>query len=301
MRVRAPRSDDLEEVLVLCRAADEAVYGDSDWTEADLRRDWGDLDLERDAWLVEPDGRIAGYATFEDLQQGRLMGDGYVHPERQGRGVGARIVDLYEGRAAEIAEARTLESAALHGDGAAEALFVSKGFDPVRHFFRMVVGHDEDPVPPAWPDGIVGAPFDRDQAPAVHAALNESFAREWGYRPQPFDEWQRRRLDAEGFDPSLSWVAWDGGEIAGLSLNDWKRNGDWGWVASLGVRPAWRRRGLGEALLRASFGEFWRRGERTVALGVDAQNPTGATRLYERVGMRVLWQADVYRKELSRG
>src|SRR5215210_2436752 len=123
MRVRAPRSDDLEDVFLLCRAADEAVYGDSDWTESDLRRDWDDLDLERDAWLVELDGRIAGYGMFEDLKRGRLMGDGYVHPELQGQGVGSCIVDLYEGRAGEIADARTLETAALHGDGAAEALF----------------------------------------------------------------------------------------------------------------------------------------------------------------------------------
>jgi ribosomal protein S18 acetylase RimI-like enzyme len=64
------------------------------------------------------------------------------------------------------------------------------------------------------------------------------------------------------------------------------------------VRPRWRRLGLGEALLRESFREFHRRGERRVALAVDVENPTGATRLYERVGMRPLWEAVVYRKQL---
>ncbi|MCZ7589296.1 MAG: hypothetical protein M5U27_10690 [Gaiella sp.] len=38
-----------------------------------------------------------------------------------------------------------------------------------------------------------------------------------------------------------------------------------------------------------------------MALGVDVENPTGATRLYERAGMRVLWQADVWQKELGAG
>ena len=57
-------------------------------------------------------------------------------------------------------------------------------------------------------------------------------------------------------------------------------------------------RGLGLALLRESFRRFRETGETVVALGVDADNPTGATRLYERAGMRVLWQADVWEKEL---
>ena len=69
----------------------------------------------------------------------------------------------------------------------------------------------------------------------------------------------------------------------------------------IGVRPAWRRRGIAEALLETSFAEFFRRGERRVALGVDAESPTGATRLYEKAGMRVFWEAVVYEKELRAG
>ena len=65
------------------------------------------------------------------------------------------------------------------------------------------------------------------------------------------------------------------------------------------MRRAWRRRGLAVALLHASFGEFWRRGERRVQLGVDAESETGAIGLYEGVGMRVEWQADIYEKELT--
>jgi ribosomal protein S18 acetylase RimI-like enzyme len=74
--------------------------------------------------------------------------------------------------------------------------------------------------------------------------------------------------------------------------------GDWGWVGALGVLPEWRRRGLGLALLRESFRRIHATGETVVALGVDSQNPTGATRLYERAGMRALWRADVWEKEL---
>lgn len=66
------------------------------------------------------------------------------------------------------------------------------------------------------------------------------------------------------------------------------------------VRHSGRGGGAGSArpLLRASFRELHARGERRVALGVDVQNPTGATRLYERVGMRVFWEAAVYEQVL---
>jgi ribosomal protein S18 acetylase RimI-like enzyme len=51
------------------------------------------------------------------------------------------------------------------------------------------------------------------------------------------------------------------------------------WVGSIGVRPAWRRLGLGLALLRDSFRRFREAGETIV----------------------VLWRADVWQKELRAG
>jgi ribosomal protein S18 acetylase RimI-like enzyme len=72
-----------------------------------------------------------------------------------------------------------------------------------------------------------------------------------------------------------------------------------GWIGAIGVREHWRRRGLGLALLRHGFAELYRRGEHVIGLGVDAENPTGATRLYERAGMRVAWSAALYEKRLT--
>jgi mycothiol synthase len=295
VNVRRPGEGDLDEVLALCRASDLAVYGDSDWTEAELREDWGRLE---DLWVVELDGPIAGYASYEDRGRGRLAFDGYVQPELRGHGVGSRLVELAEERAAGAPAGSTLETGVLRGDAAANALLSARGYDAARHFFRMVIDLDAEPRPFALPDGVVIDPLDPADARAVHEALQESFADEWGFRPWSFEEFEEKRLNDPRFDQTLYLVAKDGDEVAGFALCDWKRYGDWGWVGSLGVRPAWRRRGLGEALLRAAFAELFRRGERRVALGVDVQNPTGAVRLYERAGMHVYWEAVVYRKEL---
>ena len=97
-------------------------------------------------------------------------------------------------------------------------------------------------------------------------------------------------------DPTLWFIAESDGTIAGVSLC--KMRDDAGHVQTLGVRRAFRRNGLGLALLRHSFSEFYRRGVRIVRLDVDSENLTGATKLYQRAGMREVRRFALYRKEL---
>ena len=142
------------------------------------------------------------------------------------------------------------------------------------------------------------APFHPDaDLVEVHACLQEAFAHEWTFRPESLEAWRRRKLEDPRFDASLWAVAREGGEVCGVALCT-AGQFDMGFVNALAVRPAWRRRGLGLALLRQAFTWFWERGERRVGLGVDAENPTDALRLYERAGMRAVWQADVHEKVL---
>ena len=183
-------------------------------------------------------------------------------------------------------------------------LLEGAGYGRVRTFFRMVrplatVGCRR----PCWPAGIELRPFDPDRD-------GDESSTQRSRRRSPTSgaiagghtlDWAETVIGGRrGSTPSSIPVAWDGDEIAGVSLNYAKRIGDWGWIGTLAVRPAWRRRGLGLALLHESFRRFADRGETIVALGVDSENPTGATRLYERAGMRVLWRADVWQKELRR-
>ena len=110
-------------------------------------------------------------------------------------------------------------------------------------------------------------------------------------------------LENEGFDPTLLFLAMDDDEIAGFNICRAAAYDDLevGWVGTLGVRRPWRKRGIGLALLRHSFSEFYRRGKRKVGLGVDAQNLTGALRLYEQAGMHIHRAFDQYEKELRAG
>jgi ribosomal protein S18 acetylase RimI-like enzyme len=129
--------------------------------------------------------------------------------------------------------------------------------------------------------------------------MDEAFEDHWGHIPGDFNFWTQRVFGKEDFDPSLCFLVVAGNQIAASALCFFKQ--EKGWVQTLGVRKPWRRLGLGLALLNHALGEFYRRGKRVVELGVDAQNPTGATRLYQRAGMHVANEYVVYEKELRPG
>jgi mycothiol synthase len=307
VRVRSiDERSDVAGVLEVLQACDRAVYGDSDWTEAELREQWDEIDLATDGWVAEERGRIVGVMHLCERRGDTFIGDGYVHPAARGRGIGAALVHTVERRAQERLDEVPLDSrVALHlahlvGDASAPALLAQEGFHRARSFFRMVADLDAIPaVEPEWPAGVELRPLEpaRD-GPALHAADVAAFSGQWGYRVQPYEEWHRRLFSVPLLDLRLPVVAWADDVVAGFALSYPKRRGDWGWIGVLGVRPAWRRRGLGLALLQESFRRFFETGETVVALGVDSENPTGATRLYERAGMRLLWQADVWEKQL---
>ncbi|HET8846927.1 MAG TPA: GNAT family N-acetyltransferase, partial [Ktedonobacteraceae bacterium] len=118
--------------------------------------------------------------------------------------------------------------------------------------------------------------------------------------PGIYENWYRRQItDNETFDPTLWFIAVEGDTVAGFALCGHYLQDS--IVSDLGVRRPWRRKGLGLALLHHAFGELYRRGISKVVLGVDSENLTGATRLYERAGMRIELQYDTYEKALRAG
>jgi mycothiol synthase len=302
---RAPTKEDFRAIADLILASDLASFGEPDYLEEELLVEWRDLDLETDAWVVvTPGGEPAGYAAVEHRRHALTYAEGYVHPRYTGRGVGTSLIRLTEARARERATqappgTRVVLDNTINGkDGTARQLLEREGYEAVRHFWRMAIELEEAPEP-ELPGGVsirpcVPGPEER----AVFEALDEALQDHWEHPPTTFEEWERRKKRF-GFDPGMWLLAVDGDEIVGAAVCE-DRSGT-GWVNELAVRRPWRRRGLGLALLRRAFAEFYHRGTRKVALAVDSHSLTGATRLYERAGMRVERLYSVYRKELRTG
>jgi mycothiol synthase len=304
--IRPARPDDAGAIHDLTAACDLADFGEAEgYSVEELHDEWGGLDMDRDTWVVEaPDGETAGYAYLRDRRHVRLDVEGYVHPGHQGKGIGRALVRASEGRAREqVPLAPENARVALHNwingkNAGACALLEREGYTPVRYFLRMETDLGEV-EPPAWPEGISARAFEREKDERrFFDASEEAMADHWGHVPVTFEEWRQRRL-GETFEPSLWFMAEETGEPAGVALCS--VSGGIGWVDTLAVRRPWRQRGLGMALLRHAMTEFRSRGLARAALGVDAANPTGATRLYERAGMHVAQQHATYGKELRPG
>ena len=303
--------DDLQPVVDLIYAVCEHD-GDVQvaTSKEEMREIWEDpkLNIDTDTFVVtDPNGNVVGYEEFYNRNEhAALIGDGYVHPAHLGKGIGTALLRALDERArTEIAKADPELRVYIHngmaiGDTISREMHENEGYQPIRFFWRMEIELEDAPPTPVFPENIELRPFDEaTHAELVHAAHEEAFSDHWGHTVLPFEEWKRRVIETHEYNPELWFIAWDGDEIAGYSICRYRN--DNGWVGSLGVRRPWRKKGLGLALLYHSFNEFCQRGQMTIGLGVDASNPTGATRLYERAGMRIGSEYVTYEKEFRAG
>lgn len=298
--LRAPNLNELDAVAEVLLADDLDDAGES-FLDADFLQDeWSrpGFHLATDAWVAtDAPGTIVAYGQAMREESTLVESWGVVHPEHRRQGIGSELLDRIEDRASEMAAGLPsfrFRHAINAADREAAAMVQARGLRLVRHFWYMQIDLPGLVDPGSAPEGINISRIGPTEDPvAIHAVLSEAFANDWSPHLGSFDHWQEQS-STPSHDPSLWLLAKDGPELVGvLTANAW---GDRGWVSYLGVLAPYRRRGIGAALLRHSFATFARRGVRRVVLNVDTDNPTGATALYERVGMRVGKRWDMWER-----
>ncbi|MCX5400566.1 GNAT family N-acetyltransferase [Streptomyces sp. NBC_00102] len=309
-RIRTPLRSELPAILDTVNAAGRA--GDATaaaQTVDEYLRVWSRLDTERDAWVVTgPGGEIAGYGhVTAEPDEGRAHGDAYTHPGHEGAGIGTRLLELTETRAAELASGagRPLRLVNyVYLGGVSERLLRARGYRLARIHQRMAIALDGPPPAPVWPDGVTlrSCTGTAEDLRAVHACVEDAFGDLWGAGPRPYDVWADDLL-YDGFDPSLWLLAERAGRIAGAALCRFRdvRGEAAGEVGQLAVGRQDRRLGIGHALLLSSFALFAGRGASSVGLDVDSESLTGAHLLYARAGMAVTVSIGRFEREVSCG
>jgi mycothiol synthase len=312
--------DDLESIHKLYTVYWEAMTGVVKFTLEDFRNIFSTpgFDMESSLRVVEsPQGQIIGGMLIIDLASPPVHPRAYgcVSPDYEKQGIGTLLVNWAEERSRQAIErvpdgARVsmyLHSSSTHNS--TRSLFEKLDLDPIRYSWFMMTDLEEKPPEPEWPEGIQLITFkELPDLEAVYTAIDEAFQDHWGHVDSEDEEERLERFrhsieNDETFDPELFFLAMDEEEIAGAALCSPRFGGDpeTGIVETLGVRRPWRRRGIALALLHQSFGEFYRRGHKHVGLGVDTQNLSGATRLYEKAGMHVAQEFTFYERELRPG
>ena len=288
MTLRPPRDDEFDAMLELMNAHQLAAFGEADVTAEELRL-WLTTPyvvVESDIRVLERDGRLIGYADVDGTREEPPLWwcDVKVAPDVAPDEVMPTLVSWLDERAKQ----GRLRVWTSEGDRRITGAFSALGFKPSRHSYRMEIDLAGEAREPSWPDGIAVRPVRDDEHQLVYDAVFEVWRDTSDPMDETFDEWAHWTVRSDAFDPSLWFLAFAGDELAGLSLcRQDATDPTAGYVGTLGVRRAWRKQGLGEALLLHSFAAFRQRGWKRGTLGVDASSPTGATRLYERAGMRI--------------
>lgn len=296
--------------LMRVSLATDGVEGGVNYEEE--AHDWRspELDPERQCLLAfDAGGRLAAFGVTENPRElQRAYGLIMVHPDFRHTGIGSTLIRQTDARFFAEVESDVPQDTSIFvqrwardSEAYYRTLIEAEGYEIVRHFFTMRIDLDQPLSPARLPDGFDLRPFDPEKhAEVVFQAVDSAFHDHWGHAPVSFDIWRRERIESPYFDANLWLVAWAGDEVASVAMcRPWGEDiPGLAWIANLATPRTYRRRGLGDALLRQAFYTFQHQGFDKAGLGVDSSNQTGAVGLYERAGMHVHRSSVVYRKLL---
>jgi mycothiol synthase len=288
-------------LIAACKVADGVERSTNVDDIARTYRHLENCDPQTDMLFAEINGQVIAYGRiwWDELLEGiRLYHPfGFLHPDWRGKGIGRCMWAAAELRAREIATGHPRETPKFfqvelfESEKGLIALLENRGYQPAR-FEAFMVRDLSEPFPEAaMPPGLEVRPVKPEHIRPIFDASNEAFRDHWGSRDESEEEFKAFQESPE-FHPELWKVAWDGDQMASVIHNfvNEKENVEYqrkrGYTEGICTRRPWRKLGLARALLVESMQMFKEMGMTETALSVDAENLSGALRLYQSVGYR---------------
>lgn len=301
--LRAATIDDLETIHEIIALQNTDDYGEPLRTLSGLRELWNSdgFNLETDSLIAFAlNGDAVGFAELLDKEDRYIyLAKNHKHPK-----LADQLIAGIENRAR--AQGNSMKPLVLYGRATEKNQIVKQAFERngyVSHisFLIMEITLTDNPPAPQWAKGITVRRFIREQDEDATYRADEEASEDKGYHaPLSFEDWAKRMsLNSELFEPDIWFLACEGNEITGVCLNVIARGSNTCWVDHLGVRRAWRKQGIGKALLLHTFNEMYRRGVTDIKLSVDSRSLTNAPKLYESVGMQIIQQYHIFKKQIQ--
>jgi mycothiol synthase len=306
----------LAEVVQRSRDADLFELVDTPQDIADDFRHLQNCNPRKDMLFVEINGTTVGFCRCEwHTRPGGVRTyehAAYLVPEWRTNGLRQAMLRENERRLREIASehpkdhVKIFEARTNFAENDWKSLLEAEGYRPFRHNLIMVRPNLKEIPDLPVPDGVEIRPVRPEHHRIIFKAAAEAFRDEPNFAEESWTEdGFKYLLEWRAFKPEIWQVAWAGDEVAGAVLNfiddeenkKFKRN--WGYTMAIFVSRSYRNRGLASALIARSFDVLKREGVNEAALGVDYENPSGARRLYERMGFRLFQQYTRYQKPLD--
>ena len=295
-RADAPAIAALQDI---CFAVDD-TYRE---VESEILGRWSDpnIEMESDSLLAVTDSGDVVVSLWSVVPtvaetKWRAFGLNYVHPDyRRDHYMGISHI-WWETRARQRISAKAgdlpgvMSFIAYEQEMGKLAFLEANGYAISRYFDEMFRDLSLPLPDKDLPASVTLVPSDDADDGDELMVHNASFADHWG--SQPFSQARWDLLKDEFYLPDASFVAYDGDVPVGQILcakypHDFEARGfSHSWVEALGVVRSHRKMGLASAMIAVVFERFVADGMEYAAIGVDAENPTGAYGLYEGLGFK---------------
>lgn len=299
----------------LLAAVEATDHEDESFSESDLLDEFEDPahDFEHGSVAVYDAGQMIAYCLLraQDDPQGahRMFQHGAVRPGSRGLGLGSRLFAWAERAAIRLHGEQhpglplLLDGTCLARSAEAGALFAGHGYQPARWFHRMIRDLAGDLPPSRPPADVTVTPLLAPRSADARAVRNEAFRDHWGSTEMTPAAWDHF-LSYAAFRPGCSFLAYLGGEPVSVVVGQeydahtaatGRRDL---YIPLVGTRRSGRGQGIASALLARAMRAARDDGFATATLDVDADSPTGAVGLYQRLGFTPLDTWITHRKSM---
>ncbi|HSM25408.1 MAG TPA: GNAT family N-acetyltransferase [Anaerolineaceae bacterium] len=305
-QTRPARMEDAVTVADLFNLCSQEIVGKNEFESGELSAGWDvdSLDLNKDTIMVFEGEKLIAYADVWGILPPYVRVNSWVrvHPAYKNHGIGWALNQWAESRAREItAQAdKGLQTFTVNyinvKEQEAMKLLTDLGAKPVRYSWVMEAELPDQIKQQSLSEIIKIRPINQSEYPQIYHLKEEAFEDHWGHidttEEEGLKEFQSEHIQDPNYDPELWFAAEVNQEMVGFIFGNKATpfGEDYGWVSILGVKRAWRKHGIGKALMLHFFQKIKEKGSKKVGLSVDTDSLTGATKLYESVGLRVIEQ-----------
>lgn len=316
-QIRPARLEDARVVADLFNRCSQEIIHKDEFEAGELTAGWetGSLEMEKDTNMVWDRDILIAYGDVWGVLPPYVRVNTWVrvHPDYKNLGIGWVLNLWAEERAREYMQKaeENLQTFTVNymniNDQASIQLLTDLGAKPVRYSFVMEGDLPREVPAPILPENITIRPIEPAEYKKVYHLKEEAFEDHWGHigttEEEGLKEFESEHLQDPNFDPELWLAAEANGEMVGMIFGNKSTpfGPDYGWVSILGVKREWRHKKIGKALMLHFFQKIKEKGSTKVGLSVDSDSLTGATRLYESVGLRVIEQYVRMEKILREG
>ncbi len=257
-------------------------------------------------WNGETAGMVSAYIDrLREEKKGFVQNLG-VLPKFRRKGIAAKLLET----ALESLRKRGMEAAETWAQTDREGcvhLFEKFGFKQARITSIMI--RKLDFIPDDYRKGMQLTIRDIQMREEKEIELlnkldNESFKEHFNFRPRTIEETKYTLFEMPWYTVQKWFFALLNGQPVGYcgvaideGLNK-EKNLKWGLIADIGVLKPHRRKGIGTCLMLHMMQELKGLGMKDAFLYVDEMNPTGAIKLYEKLGFKTLRKSILYQLPL---